>query len=240
MMAMPTATVCQQDRCRPGPDLALGCLNAGPDRLLVVRRAAVFGKAGVQRLKRFCHPSETMNLAPALLTFLIASTGVGSTSAKEQQACPLESKNANACVCKSGLAGEQVRSFRGLRLAAICGHQRHEGLGEDGEFFFNGRERIKGRLTYQSVESLGEGYFFYSTDLPWYLHGIRFDHDAEVEAYAKRSFRAPALEASVQCWQADAVLDLRSLHLKLAGGTDADGPFATRFRLVQRSKFAAC
>jgi len=108
----------------------------------------------------------------------------------------------------------------------VCGFRRDERGEPYGGFFFRGQNVITASVVHQENPS--------GIDL--YFGSWKFIEEED----AIKAFKAPTLSNSAQCWMAEATVELTQLLIMEGPGSDQDGEWLLKYRVIEVGKYKAC
>lgn len=132
------------------------------------------------------------------------------------------------CDCGTNLSVryEHKEPF-GTKLIAVCDFRKSEHGDVYGGFFFRGKIVKAAPVTFVQGSLGGPR--------------LHFEHLKFIDREAAfRTFGAPALTKSALCWRAEATVEITQLLVMRGPGTDEDGEWPVKYRVLNIGSYAAC
>jgi hypothetical protein len=131
------------------------------------------------------------------------------------------------CDCGSNLSIKyEYKEPSNMTLVAVCNFRKNDRRESYGGFFFRGSDTTTATLERQDTPS-GVGLYF---------GGWKFiEEDVAIDA-----FKVPRLSKTAPCWTTEATVELTQLLIMVGPGTDEDGGWPLKHRVLKVGNYKAC
>lgn len=132
------------------------------------------------------------------------------------------------CDCSSNLPSKyEYKEPSDMTLVGVCGFQKNKSGEASAGYFLRGQKAVTASATYVQG-SLGGPRLYFGD---WKF--------IEREA-AFKAFNVPALTETARCWTSDATVEGIQLLIMKGNGTDEDGEWLLKYRVIKVGNYKAC
>ena len=154
----------------------------------------------------------------------------------------LQNLDMSECECGKNLSRLPITAPQGMSLIAACGYKNEEFIGVVGDFYFKGKETVKGEVRHVNNPASGDSVLFDATasgqhsQISSAIRSLNFEDDT----LAIQKFKLPPVSEQSPCLAADAVVRVTLLHVKAGYEEDEEGNYPQAFEVLKVGQYRPC
>ena len=154
----------------------------------------------------------------------------------------LQNFDMSECECGKNLSRLPITAPKGMSLIAACNYKNEEFIGVVGDFYFKGKETVKGEVRHVNDPASGDSVMFDATasgqhsQISSAIRSLNFEDDT----YAIQKFKLPPVSEQSPCLAADVVINVTLLHVKAGYEEDEEGNYPKAFEVLKVGQYGPC
>jgi hypothetical protein len=154
----------------------------------------------------------------------------------------LQNFDMSECECGKHLSRLPITAPKGMSLIAACGYKNEEFIGVVGDFYFKGKETVKGEVRHVNNPASGDSVLFDATasgqhiQISSAIRSLNFEDDT----LAIQKFKLPPVSEQSPCLAANAVVRVTLLHVKAGYEEDEEGNYPQAFEVLKVGQYRPC